>query len=910
MSTSISRRQVLLTSISATLAGPAVLGRGGGLLARAVASADEATVKAWTAQQRVLPAVAVTGGPRQHFFGYYDKQQFDPTGRYLLGLECDVIGRLQRPEDAATIGIVDLQRDHAWTPLAQTRAWNWQMGCHLEWLPGEARTIVYNDRRDGRLVAVVRNLDQQSERVLPRPIFSVAPDGTWGLSLNFARLWRWRPETGFCGVADPWADEVAPVEDGLFRVNLASGKSRLIVSHKDMAGFRPTTGEGAAWYFTHPAINEDGTRILFWYRMAARRGSYQSCVYTADAEGGKVHLVAKGNSHTVWLGREEILAWLNKGPQGAHFYLYHDGSNEVQIVGGDVLNVNGHAVYSPDRKWLLADRPPNKANERALVIADLERRQCYEIGRFATMPGLTGELRCDLHARWNRDGTAVCFDSTHEGSRQMYWIDVSRLARPAGAGNAGVRYLPLLQSHFDKVIAGGTDVYGDDRSGLWLASVDIHKGGQPSQPDPAVKRTYRQIHAPRGSNLYWDQPALVAAYNLSRLTGDDRYRGAADRYLRDFLQRCVSPSNGLFLWGNHVYYDVFTDKIVTFSGGHHEARPLPCAWDLFWSVSPERTERCIRAMGAMHVVDPATGMFDRHASTTDAVPPARPRGQPHPFLEAGGVLIESLAWLSAKTGHKDPWLKDRALLVARYSFEHRGAQTGLLQNQTAVKRWDYYASTTEVGLWACCLLRSAEYTGVAEFNRMARDAVAGYLRYGFDAKTGRYFGQLNVSDGSPRKPQRTKTTGEQSIYQPGEFAELWEPLFPTHNYPMSMAEACLTLYQQTRDEQFRQAVARWANFIAQSTPANGGKGAYADQYGRCIHFLLRAAQLLDDRKFHEQAQALAAEAVAHLYSKQASMFRSHPGEDRADAVDGIGILFNALIYLETGREPELMGFGF
>jgi hypothetical protein len=49
------------------------------------------------------------------------------------------------------------------------------------------------------------------------------------------------------------------------------------------------------------------------------------------------------------------------------------------------------------------------------------------IGRFYSPPGLAEDIRCDLHPRWNRDGTQVCVDSAHEGERQMYVIDVSDL---------------------------------------------------------------------------------------------------------------------------------------------------------------------------------------------------------------------------------------------------------------------------------------------------------------------------------------------------------------------------------------------------------------------------------------------------------------------------------------------------
>lgn len=470
-------------------------------------------------------------------------------------------------------------------------------------------------------------------------------------------------------------------------------------------------------------------------------------------------------------------------------------------------------------------------------------------------------------------------------------------------------YLTFIRRHFDRMMEVGVDTYGPSKTGLWLAAVDVEKGGLPAQPDPAIKRTYREIHAPRGSNLYWEQPAVVAAYQVSMLTADLRYAAFADRYLKDFLRLCVSEKNGLFLWGNHLYYDVCTDKIVGFSGSHFETRPLPVAWEMFWRISPTAAERCIRTMGEQYVLDPQTGYFDRHASIKATAPPPPKLPGTYPFIESGGVLCESLAWLSAKTGNREPELIDRALLVARYSFHYRGAKTGLLQNQSGPQqRWDFHASTTEVGLWANCLLRCTEYTGRPEFAEMARSAVAAYLRHGFDERTGRYYGQLNFVDGTPRKPERAAKDGAETVYQPGEYAELWEPLFPTHNYPMSMAEAALTLYQQTGDPFFLQAVRRWAAYIAQSTPANRGKGAYADQYGRCIHFLLRAAHSLREPAFFGQARQLAAEAVGHLHHRGTGIFRSHPGEERCDAVDGIGLLFLALIYLECGEEKGLLGF--
>jgi hypothetical protein len=42
---------------------------------------------------------------------HYIRRPFDPSDRYVLGLACNFAGRLQTPEDMATVGIVDTSDD-------------------------------------------------------------------------------------------------------------------------------------------------------------------------------------------------------------------------------------------------------------------------------------------------------------------------------------------------------------------------------------------------------------------------------------------------------------------------------------------------------------------------------------------------------------------------------------------------------------------------------------------------------------------------------------------------------------------------------------------------------------------------------------------------------------------------------
>ncbi|MBN2449932.1 MAG: hypothetical protein JXR77_06065 [Lentisphaeria bacterium] len=462
--------------------------------------------------------------------------------------------------------------------------------------------------------------------------------------------------------------------------------------------------------------------------------------------------------------------------------------------------------------------------------------------------------------------------------------------------------LDRIQSHLHRMLEVGRDAHGPHHTAMWLSSVDLHRGGMPEAVDPCRKRVYRLIHAPRGSTLYWDQPLLLAAHRVAARGGESRFSEAADAYVRDMLRLCVSPANGLILWGNHMYYDVETDRVVSFSGGPHEVRPLPPLWDLFHRVDPEATARAIRAIGTQHIHNPETGEFCRHASVKATRPPSPDREGVHPFLEAGATIVTSLSWLSAQDPPDRDALIRSALRCAEYSFAQRGERTGLLRNQPVKHRWDYRCTTTEVGFWAGCLAWAARTTGQRRFLDRAAAAAKAYLAYGWDAEAGLFHGMLRVDDGTPETRRETE-------YQPGEHADAWAFLFPTHDYPMPFAEACLTLWRDTGDLAFRGGAERWIKHIAGSMPPGDGQGAYAEHYGRCIHFLRRAERELASAEAGRLADAITQHALDTLWVPQAGMFRSHPGEDRADAVDGLGILFLALLddtHDNAGRTAECL----
>ena len=109
----------------------------------------------------------LTSGTNHHFFGYIGQCQTIPwnaSGRYVLGLEIDRIDRLPTPEEAATVFVIDTQRDNKILRLDKTHAWNPQQGTMFYWHPLKAETqFFFNDRdvKTGKVFTVLYDLEKK-----------------------------------------------------------------------------------------------------------------------------------------------------------------------------------------------------------------------------------------------------------------------------------------------------------------------------------------------------------------------------------------------------------------------------------------------------------------------------------------------------------------------------------------------------------------------------------------------------------------------------------------------------------------------------------------------------------------------------------------------------------------------------
>jgi hypothetical protein len=380
------------------------------------------------------PVRAITKGPKFHWFGYYDKLQFDPSNRYVLGMEVEFEHRSPPADVPIKIGMVDLKDGDRWIELGQSKAWNWQQGCMLQWLPGSKSEIIWNDRDGGRFVCHVMDVFTKKKRTLPFAIYTLHPDGRRAITTDFRRLNDMRPGYGYAGVPDPNRNDPAPKDSGVWSVDLKTGEAKLLISMAEAAAIPYAKGfsKNAKHWFNHLLFAPDGKRFIFLHRWRgdAEGKGFSTRMFTAD-QGGKNPYILDPlgrTSHFIWRDPEHVAAWAYHPSHGERFYLFKDKTRQVEVIGKDVMTVNGHNTYLPGNEWILNDTYPDAKRLQHPYLYHVKTGKKVPLGHFHSPREYTGEWRCDTHPRFSPDGTKVVIDSPHGGNgRQMYLLDISRI---------------------------------------------------------------------------------------------------------------------------------------------------------------------------------------------------------------------------------------------------------------------------------------------------------------------------------------------------------------------------------------------------------------------------------------------------------------------------------------------------
>lgn len=485
-------------------------------------------------------------------------------------------------------------------------------------------------------------------------------------------------------------------------------------------------------------------------------------------------------------------------------------------------------------------------------------------------------------------------------------------------GDENQGYLGLVRGCADALIEHGRDRYGEVHAPIFMSNLDPETLTSPRELPllDGLVRTEGRGHRrnPGGSDLWEDQTLLRVLVKLTELTGDEKYKQAAEDYIEAFFGSATKPDTGLLTWGTHLYWDAFEDRPGGDGDGRgpHEILIREPDWELMWSVSPEAVAREIEGLWEWHVVDKQTGLFNRHDDKAEGCD----------FAFQGSELILAFAFMHKQTG-ETKW-RDRARLIADWHWNHRNPETNLCADAPGIEgRFDgTHHVTTIAGPYCALLLRAYAMTDDAFYRDRALAHLRAYHRYGWDEEAKSFWGMLAL-DGTPVKEDPNRKPRDIDVYEdfmPRGHVEVWRTIMYSYEFPLIAAQSYAYAAELTGDAEMIEATKKWADVIERELPPKAGHrwkhllaealpgleergGTYAENYGRAIDFFLRAAKVTGEERYEEIARELGAEAVAKLHHSKSGLFVGHASKPMYEATDGVGYLLWALLQLHDNARP-------
>jgi len=389
-----------------------------------------------------LDAKQITFGPKHHFFGYIGHAGTIPwnqSGRYIVALRSEFQDHLPRPTEAADVVLLDTHHDYAVRVVDQTRAWNLQQGTMLYWNPEAPETQFFFNDRDpdtNHVFCVLFDITEGARggRVreyryedTPFGNSGVAQGGGWFLGINYGRMARLRPVTGYPGAYDWTGEAKHPDDDGIFKVDVKTGEKQLIVSFAQLGDAlredHPRIDD-TALFINHTLWNRDGDRIYFYARGNFRTPRKVDVPFTVNPDGtGLTRQPIHIGGHPEWATGHQMI-----GSTRTAQVLYDTDKQEiVHELGNRVIfpRPGGDIALSPDGKWLVNGY--RRGHENFYVLYRMADGAFVRSSPFDVDPWVSGPLRLDPAPCWNRDSTALLIPALaddDERTRQSYILRI------------------------------------------------------------------------------------------------------------------------------------------------------------------------------------------------------------------------------------------------------------------------------------------------------------------------------------------------------------------------------------------------------------------------------------------------------------------------------------------------------
>jgi hypothetical protein len=408
--------------------------------------------------------IAATPLAQASFFGFYDICPWSPAGAEVVLLSCPA-GYLQMPMGEKADVCVWTPQSNTLRIVAETSGWNWQHGARQRWLSDGS--ILFNDVQSSRQCSRVVSPDGRVLRTFDMSVSALHPHETYGVSANYARLAKLYSSYGYGGATNTHLGN-GPDDDGMWRLDLRTGEVSLMLSYTTICD-RLKLAYSPGMFITHPDFSPSGAKFAFFLIQGGGAGTSMMRLLVFEPGTDSLALITEEKaSHPAWIDDNRLWVWARESSamkmisrsgvlslpgigiairlvrkfQGTArnallsegFFIYSTTSgNEKERIAPDLLTEDGHFSRHPVHELMLGDTYPDATGHLTLILYSLKTGRRIEVARI--FHGVATEalaLRCDLHPRWNRNGTQISVDYCENGVRRMAIFDATEAIAAAG----------------------------------------------------------------------------------------------------------------------------------------------------------------------------------------------------------------------------------------------------------------------------------------------------------------------------------------------------------------------------------------------------------------------------------------------------------------------------------------------
>jgi hypothetical protein len=391
-----------------------------------------------------ITATQITHGPKHHYFGYIGQSRTIPwnaSGRYMLALQVGFQDRLPGADDPADVCLLDVRDNYAVRVLDQTRGWNPQQGTMFYWNPEHPETQFFfndRDRTTGKIFTVLFDISAdggkgkriREYRFDDTPVANggVAQNGGYFTAINYARMARLRPVTGYAGTWDWTKDVAAPKDDGIYRIDVKSGEKALIVSFAQLKeairGFTERIDERHL-FINHTLHNRNNDLIYFFCRAdfeSQPQGKRVNSVFSVRPDGSELTL------HETFIGGHPEWEWGPRiiGSRDGQQVIYDIAEKKIvdSLGGKDMFpNPEGDIALSPDGSWFVNGH--REGEHHHYTFLETKTRRVVKSPPVFLSTWKSGALRLDPAPCWNRTSDGIVVPGiAPDGTRQMFLLQM------------------------------------------------------------------------------------------------------------------------------------------------------------------------------------------------------------------------------------------------------------------------------------------------------------------------------------------------------------------------------------------------------------------------------------------------------------------------------------------------------